>query len=131
MPPRPSKPCRHPGCSALSRDGSGLCAAHITDKPIGSFSDSRRGTAAERGYGSAWAKLRNRIMLRDCGLCQVCARVDRVMAAQAVDHIIPKSQGGTDQECNLQAICRKCHDDKTAAESGRGRGIAPLSKKVL
>jgi HNH endonuclease. len=41
--------------------------------------------------------------------------------AKHVDHIIPKSQGGTDDDGNLQSLCAACHRAKTARE-GRGRG---------
>lgn len=32
------------------------------------------------------------------------------------DHIIPKWQGGTDDEINIQHLCANCHEDKTAIE---------------
>ena len=32
------------------------------------------------------------------------------------DHIIPKWNGGEDEESNVQYICSNCHDDKTRAE---------------
>ncbi|XZA02385.1 HNH endonuclease [Xanthomonas albilineans] len=41
--------------------------------------------------------------------------------AVAVDHIVPKSQGGTDHPNNCQAICHRCHVLKTAQESHQGR----------
>ncbi len=34
--------------------------------------------------------------------------------AKVVDHIIPKTLGGTDEESNLQSICERCHNRKTA-----------------
>lgn len=81
----------------------------------------------ERGYGAAWVKLRTRIMERDCGLCQVCRKTGRVAPAYAVDHIVSKANatrlGWTeeqiDDESNLQAICRPCHDEKTEVEQGK------------
>ncbi|MFW1676442.1 HNH endonuclease [Pontibacter sp. JAM-7] len=60
-------------------------------------------------------------MERDNGLCQPCLQSNRITAAVAVDHIIPKAQGGTDADTNLQAICKTCHDAKTADESRRSR----------
>jgi RNA-directed DNA polymerase len=43
-----------------------------------------------------------------------------------VDHIIPRSQGGSDRYWNLQLLHRHCHDLKTAKDgsSARGRGIS-------
>jgi 5-methylcytosine-specific restriction enzyme A len=72
-----------------------------------------------RGYGSAWYRLRLSILARDCGLCQPCQRNGVLTQAQQVDHIMPKSKGGTDDESNLQAICVACHDTKTAKDMGQ------------
>lgn len=90
---------------------------------VGTFADRRRGTRHERGYGTAWDKLRRQVLQRDAGLCQVCARAGRVMRAHAVDHVVPKAAGGTDDQDNLQAICRPCHDAKTSEEKRQGRGV--------
>lgn len=72
-----------------------------------------------RGYGTAWEKLRKRILARDKHLCQQCKRDGRVTAANQVDHIKPKAKGGTDDESNLEALCRPCHDAKTLRDQGR------------
>ena len=48
-------------------------------------------------------------------MCQPCLKSGRPTQATAVDHIVPKSQGGGDEDSNLQAICKPCHDAKTAA----------------
>ncbi len=123
MPNAAARPCRHPGCGALVRDGSGYCPAHLRDTRINRFGDDRRGSATERGYGSAWTKSRNRILQRDCGLCQPCRQAGLVTPARQVDHIVPKTAGGTDDESNLQAICVQCHKAKTAREAAQGRGV--------
>lgn len=86
----------------------------------------QRGTRHERGYGSAWDKLRLVILSRDCYLCQPCKHNGRVTPATAVDHIKPKSQGGTDDDDNLQAICGDCHAVKTAAEAAQAQGRKPM-----
>lgn len=41
--------------------------------------------------------------------------------ATIVDHIKPKAERGSDDEANLQSICKPCHDAKTQAEAARGR----------
>jgi 5-methylcytosine-specific restriction enzyme A len=84
--------------------------------------DARRGNRHQRGYGTAWEKLRARILRRDSYLCQPCLQAGRTTAAEAVDHIIPKARGGTDDARNLRAICGPCHREKTARESVQGRG---------
>ena len=90
-----------------------------TDAGRGKHMAWSRESRHKRGYGSAWVKLRAVIMRRDMHLCQPCKRAGRVTPASAVDHIMPKAKGGTDDLTNLQAICGPCHDAKTAADEGR------------
>lgn len=59
------------------------------------------------GSTSRWRKIRERIVLRDGGICQMCG-----MEGDSVDHIIPRSQGGTDDDFNLQLLCRLCNSVK-------------------
>ena len=72
----------------------------------------------ERGYGTQWDKTRKRILERDRYLCQPCKRASMVVAASQVDHIKPKAKGGTDDDGNLEAICKTCHDIKTIKDAG-------------
>lgn len=65
-------------------------------------------------------------MRRDCGLCQPCMRNGHVTAAYAVDHKLNRERGGSDDESNLEAICRACHQAKTAEESRAGRGASKV-----
>ena len=82
------------------------------------WADQRRGSSSDRGYGAAWQRARLRVLARDCGLCQPCKRLGHITPnCNEVDHIRNKAQGGTDDEANLQTICRPCHVAKTAAES--------------
>ncbi|MGE3346067.1 MAG: HNH endonuclease [Ramlibacter sp.] len=122
MPQAAPRPCARPGCGRLVPAGA-VCPVH----PVapGSFGDRSRGTRQQRGYGRAWEKVRERVLFRDQGLCQPClaATPERITPAVAVDHIKPKAEGGTDAESNLQAICKACHDQKTAEEARRGRGV--------
>lgn len=120
MPVAAPRPCCHPGCGALVRDGTGRCEKHKVK--AWSFADKNRGTAAQRGYGAAWVKLRAQILQRDGGLCQPCLAQGRVTPATQVDHKVAKAQGGTDAEVNLQSICKPCHQAKTGRETLGGRG---------
>lgn len=63
----------------------------------------------QRSRGRPWARLREHILARDSHTCQECGR-----PADAVDHIMPLSQGGTDAPANLQALCTACNTDKAA-----------------
>jgi 5-methylcytosine-specific restriction protein A len=82
-----------------------------------SFADARRGSRQSRGYGTEWDRLRLVVLKRDRYRCLPCLRlpVRRVSAAEAVDHILEKADGGTDDPINLQSICVSCHRAKTAA----------------
>lgn len=81
----------------------------------------------ERGYGSHWTKLREVIIARDYGLCQQCKREGRLNPYRkgegfAVDHIIPKAKGGTDDWDNLETLCKEHHDRKTEREAAEAQG---------
>lgn len=119
MPQAAPKPCTHPGCGALVRDGTSRCPKHPRENK---YATRRDGSRHERGYGKVWDRLRKAVLLRDKGLCQPCLARDDVTSGNEVDHIIPKSQGGTDEETNLQVICKACHQVKTQREARWGRG---------
>ncbi len=117
MPNAAPKPCT--SCGTLVRDGSSRCVAHKVI--VGQFADARRGSRHERGYGTAWDKLRARILKRDAGICQPCMAEGSVRQGTHVDHVVPKAEGGSDDESNLQTICAERHRLKTAAEAARAR----------
>jgi 5-methylcytosine-specific restriction protein A len=127
MPVSAPKPCRHHGCGKLVGDGSGYCPDHKRAAP-GSFADRTRGSRHERGYGTDWDKLRESIFRRDNGLCQECLRQGKLTAvghkpySAYCDHIVPKFEGGTDDDSNLQTLCRSCHQAKTDREKNRAQG---------
>ncbi len=115
------KPCIHPGCRALVRDGTSRCPEHR--KKASNF--TKRLSRHERGYGSSWDRLRQVVLQRDGGLCQACLADGFVKPGNLVDHKVPKAEGGTDDLGNLQVLCKVCHDNKTALESARGgRAVA-------
>ena len=119
----PKTPCRASGCKNLvNRKDKGYCETHAHMRYGWAKVQARQGSSSQRGYGSAWRKLRTAIMERDGYLCQVCLKADRLTPAHAVDHIINKASGGTDDPSNLQAICHACHRTKTQNESRRGGG---------
>lgn len=118
MPMRAPTPCRHVGCRALSRDGSGFCASHT----CGGWVEHQRGlTSTQRGYGAAWRKKRQRIMARAKGLCERCHAAGRIAVGTDCDHVVPKAHGGSDAESNLQWLCSRCHRTKTAQDGRAGQ----------
>lgn len=116
MPMRAGRPCAHPGCAAIVKDGY-LCAAHAKQRQ--KQYDDGRGSAALRGYGAKWKKLRKMFL----GAHPLCADPYGVhqsaVAATDVDHRVAKRGGGTNVWDNLQALCHECHSRKTAKENGR------------
>jgi 5-methylcytosine-specific restriction protein A len=63
-------------------------------------------------------------LFREQPLCVVCLAKGRVTPATERDHIIPLSQGGTDTDDNVQALCSACHKAKSQSEMNR-EGLAP------
>lgn len=67
----------------------------------------RRGSTANRGYGSAWQRISQSILERDGYRCYLCGGW-----ADTADHLISKRDGGTDDPENLAAACRSCNSSK-------------------
>jgi 5-methylcytosine-specific restriction protein A len=78
----------------------------------------------QRIRGAGLQKIRQRILMRDGGMCR-CARCQRDGVVRdagsfergIVDHIIPLWAGGRETDENRQAISRECHDLKSAHEA--------------
>lgn len=118
MAKRPLSVCRHPGCNTLIAI-SGFCEKH--QKENGWW--RKKENSGKRGYGHKWRQIRERIFQRDKGLCQECLRHGVYVPGTDVDHIIPKSQGGTDDPSNLQLLCPACHKQKTKREALYGKNV--------
>jgi 5-methylcytosine-specific restriction endonuclease McrA len=72
-------------------------------------------TSATRMRGDAWMKVRERV-LKANPLCVHCKRAGWVTAATEVDHEVPLSKGGNNDDANLQGLCHDCHAAKTKTE---------------
>lgn len=79
--------------------------------------------------GRPWSRKREAVFIRDHFLCQICLHKGLLIPVElhgpnagVCDHKVPLSQGGTDDEENLQTICKCCDKAKTAIESRMGRG---------
>jgi len=113
---------RAPGSYPGGRWFESVPRIHMTKR---GFADTRRGSRHARGYGAAWDRLRISILERDQYVCRcvTCTAKGRIRPATEVDHVTPKSQGGTDDPGNLCAINRDCHLAKSQREALAGRGI--------
>ena len=127
MPWAAKHPCAAQGCAELVAGGR-YCPKHQRTQKRGI--DQRGRSSAAQGYGAAWQKLR-RTLLAGEPLCRICAGRGLVVAAYHVDHIQPKTQGGTDDLDNLQPLCHSCHSAKTnkerAAYGAGGVGVSNSS----
>lgn len=80
----------------------------------------------ERLRGRAGVRQRLRRLMAE-PLCRHCFARGKVIASSVPDHIIPLSQGGTDDDDNIQCLCDECHLIKTAAETvAQGVAFYPL-----
>ncbi len=122
MPYKAARPCAQRGCPNLVRDSDRYCPEHAAQRQA--EYDARRGSAASRGYGRKWRKIRL-MYLRRHPLCEdpfgIHAEHGETVAATEVDHQTPLREGGTHRVDNLQALCKICHSRKTAVEDGRWR----------
>jgi 5-methylcytosine-specific restriction enzyme A len=56
---------------------------------------------------------------KKCAGCKCCLKKQKY----DIDHIKPLASGGTNQIDNLQALCKSCHQDKTANENEQGQYV--------
>lgn len=76
----------------------------------------RRPTTREKGLSGAWTHVRLAVLARDHYRCQLCGG-----KATAVDHIRPRSRGGSLLDPrNLRAICRSCNSRRNAELATQG-----------
>ena len=123
MPTRAPSACRRPGCPGLVRNG--VCSrCGPVRKQAAAEHDERRGTATARGYDARWQRLRE-MHLSGEPLCRRCTAQGRTTLAVLVDHIVPIRDGGDAlDDDNLQSLCRRCHDAKTAEDLAHRRQAA-------
>ncbi len=113
---KPLRPCKHPGCAELTREG--WCPGH---RP-----KHRRKRSAD--YHSWYSKpiwtddLRPAQLLRE-PFCRECAKQNARVYASVVDHIVP-FRGNWQlfiDPTNHQSLCKSHHDQKTAREQAAER----------
>jgi len=75
----------------------------------------------QRGYGTDHERKRKALLARE-PLCRECRKHGRVTVATIADHIVPKAEGGTDDDENYAPLCVECHCEKTSRESAQAQG---------
>lgn len=83
----------------------------------------------DRPRGRAWMDTRMRVAARDGLRCVTCGR-PWVASRDRTDHVVPRWQGGSDADENLQSLCVTCHEAKTAAEAKEraASGLPPIAR---
>ena len=72
-------------------------------------------------YSPKGLSLRFRVLMRDKFRCVYCGRSPREDGVKLeVDHVHPKSKGGSDTMDNLVAACRDCNQGKKDLIIGKG-----------
>src|SRR5690606_5681399 len=117
---RPPRPCNKPGCGEYCVPRESYCQEHLEQKNRERYRRDRRGSAASRGYDHRWRQARDRF-LRSNPCCVKCEEEKGLyVPATVVDHVIPHKGNRRLMwdESNWQALCKPCHDRKTATEDG-------------
>lgn len=89
------------------------------------------GWAYQRGEQLGWENVKMYVRARDEYTCQYCGVV--MPPDLEVDHIVPRSHGGSNRPDNLVAACHECNAEKgnrTAAEYGHPE-VAERAKRSL
>jgi len=73
--------------------------------------ERNRGNSTARGYGTNWRAKSERIT-RQVGRCERCGVTHTADNPLTLDHVVPKSRGGTAEQ--VQVLCRKCNSHKGA-----------------
>jgi 5-methylcytosine-specific restriction protein A len=119
MAQRALRPCKHCGCTELTRDQCGYCETHKADadqrkREAYTEADRYRGSARSRGYDKRWEKVRALKLRRD-PLCEDCKSEGRYIPAKEVHHIIKVSDRPDLRLVldNLMSLCTRHHAIRT------------------
>jgi 5-methylcytosine-specific restriction protein A len=121
MPQKMLHPCFKQGCPNLTREKYCEAHAHLAEADKRArqeyYNTAVRDPEAQRFYEShAWRRLRA-IYLKRNPLCEACYAEGRITPAVICDHKIEIKDGGARLDmANVTALCRSCHNKKTAQE---------------
>ena len=128
------KPCRHPGCHALTDRTDGLCLAHARQRRNETARAYRKETGPRVYDTRRWRRL-SKQKLAQHPFCQECEKRGLVSMATLVHHIDRNTDNWTDG--NLVCLCRRCHEQEhrhevfRSRESGSGTGgDCEISRKL-
>jgi 5-methylcytosine-specific restriction endonuclease McrA len=71
----------------------------------------------------AWKKVRA-LQLQLEPLCRECRKNGKLVVANVVDHVTPRTEGGSDYDLNnLRSVCTSCHNRITRLSNIRIGGL--------
>ena len=105
MPFKFKKPCAYQGCPKLTKEVYCDEHKHLNAKQYDSY---KRDPEHDKKYGSKWRKTRS-LYVRHYPLCEMCLKVGKFVPVEEVHHIVPLSQGGSNDFSNLMSLCQSCH----------------------
>lgn len=125
MTPRAPKLCGDATCPELVPAGQRYCEEH---EPKAWASHQVPLGTTSRSADAKWRKTAKRILKRDNHRCQIRYVGICTGIASEVDHRIPVTRGGTDQDSNLQGACHPCHLAKSSDEGHEAQGHKPKGR---
>jgi 5-methylcytosine-specific restriction endonuclease McrA len=120
------KLCAEGGCMTSVPRGTRRCVKHTMQVELTSTGRAKSGwdrTPSKRARegrisGRPWRRIRDRVIERDVGLCQMCKAAGLIRAGNEVDHI---DNDGPDDMDNLRLLCKQCHVVVTTEQSRAAR----------
>ena len=103
--------CKHPGCQRLAVK-NGLCERH-------QGTGWQRDKSRQAMYDHRWQRA-SKAFLAEHPWCAKCMKQGTYTPAVVVDHKKPHKGNATLfwSTANWQGLCKRCHDAKTAKETG-------------
>ena len=89
--------------------GRSLALATTEEKPARSKVNGHETRAIRAARTPLKPRTRWRILTRDGFRCCVCGRTPNDGITLHVDHVVPVSKGGSNQDDNLQTLCQDCN----------------------
>jgi 5-methylcytosine-specific restriction protein A len=118
VPYKPPSPCAYPGCPKLT--SGRYCTEH--QKQVNShYNHFQREPETSKRYGAAWRRIRDRY-IKEHPLCELCKKEGRLVPAEIVYHVLPLSEGGTNDTRNLMSLCESHHSSIHLSERNKKRG---------
>ena len=113
----PLKPCTYPGCNKLVK--SGRCESHRKQADLKYEKDRESDLNRIFIHSNQWRVLR-KIKLSNDPLCEICAKVGKVVVAVLVHHSDENEFNNSDE--NLISCCTNCHEDFHGPNRFKRRG---------